>query len=150
MVQKTFYVRSVEELKAKTSDIKEMPGFEDCSQILVLLYVNGYLMSEAGAFVDAVKTQLPQAVVSGISVMTSSSNWDEYGVSASFLLFESSKVSLYTYNSCDYSEQDLIDEFSKVLKETKDAKLVFTYPVYNKIIRHHSGGIAYETDICRC
>lgn len=129
MVQKTFYVRSVEELKARTSDIKEMPGFEDYSQILVLLYVNGYLMSEAGAFVDAVKTQLPQAVVSGISVMTSSSNWDEYGVSASFLLFESSKVSLYTYNSCDYSEQDLIDEFSKVLKETKDAKLVFTYPV---------------------
>ncbi|WP_051217012.1 response regulator [Butyrivibrio fibrisolvens] len=129
MVQKTFYVRSVEELKDRADDIKKMPGFESYSQIVVLLYVNGYLMSEAGVFVDAIRSELSDAVVCGISVMTSNSNWDEYGVSASFLMFESSKAALYTYKSCDYSEQDVIDDFSKVLKETKDAKIVFTYPV---------------------
>lgn len=129
MVQKTFYVKSVDELKDKVKQVKETPVFWRYSQTLVLLYVNGYVMTEAGVFVDAVKELLPNAVVTGISVMTSNSNWDEYGVSASFFLFESSKVSLYTYRSSEYSEQEVIDDFSRVLKETKNVKAVFTYPV---------------------
>ncbi|WP_051538109.1 response regulator [Butyrivibrio proteoclasticus] len=129
MEQRTYFVRDLDELNNCIAEIKELPAFKEAMSVLALMYVNGFNSEEARPYVDGLKRSMPKAVVSGLAVMNSSDKWDENGISISFIFFESSKVDLYTYEASRYSEEEIIDLFTKAINNTPDVRAVLTYPV---------------------
>ena len=129
MLQKTFFVKNTFELMKAFDSIEKLPEYKNASDILALLYVNGFKVTEAKKYLDLVNRRASRVKIAGISVMTSVKDFNKYGISISFLIFESSKADIYVYESDKYSEQEVIDQFSKEIQSTKNAKVVLTYPV---------------------
>ena len=128
MLQKTFFVKNTFELMKVFESIEKLPEYKNASDILALLYVNGFKVSDVKKYVDFINCNASRVKVAGISVMSSVKEFNKYGVSISFLIFESSKADIFIYESSKYNGQEIIDTFSKELEEKENAKIVLTYP----------------------
>ena len=129
MIQKTVFASKLGDLLVAIAQIKRMKEYKSAKSVLVLIYGNGFSKKEGYIYYDTIKTKLPNATVTGISVITSQRDWNGHGASVSFFIFEETDVNVYTYNGNIFNEDDVINHFSKVMDETENLKVVLTYPV---------------------
>ena len=129
MIQKTYFSHNEKELENIINEIKNLDELKSAKGALALFYCNGLSEAEASKYIDIFRNALPQIKISGISVITSRENWNEKGVSLSLLLFESTNVDIYGYDASEYDEDMVIHDFSEKIEQTKDAKVILTYPV---------------------
>ncbi len=127
MLQKTYFFRTTADIKPQLTELKKLPEYVGCSSALVLLFVNGFIMGEAEEYVDAIKQELPNAALAGLSVISSSMNWDENGVTASILLFKESKAEVFTFEST-VPDSEVAERMTQIINDTKDVKAVIAFP----------------------
>ncbi len=99
MLQKTFFVKNTFELMKVFDSIEKLPEYKSASDILALLYVNGFKVTEVKKYLDLLNRRALRVKIAGISVMTSVKEFNKYGISISFLIFESSKADIHVYES---------------------------------------------------
>lgn len=128
MIQKTYFVKTKKEFITRINEVKALEEYSLSSSQLVILLVNGIPKIDAAAYIDIAKESMPLAIITGASVINSSDNWEEMGVTVSFNLFESSKAKLVYYETEDYTAKQIVKDFTKVLEETDNARVVLTYP----------------------
>ena len=129
MIQKTFFVNNLGELLVTIPIIKKMKEYKSAKNVLVLIYGNGFSKREGQIYYDAIKAKLPNAAVACISVITSQRDWNRHGASVSFFLFKDTDVNVYTYDGKIFSEDDIIEQFERVMEDSENLKAVLTYPV---------------------
>ena len=128
MIQKTKFISSNAELDIFAKEITSFKEYSEAQSVLALVYVNSLPKDIAKQFCALLKEKIPKTQISGISVLSSKKRWDLVGVTVSVLIFESTKVDIYEYQSDNYDENRIIDEFIQAVNKTEDAKVVLTYP----------------------
>ena len=132
MIQKTYFAHNIEELSKVIMQVKEAKYLESAKNVLALFYFNGLSKAKAKEYVGAFTRELPDVKVSGISVFTSREDWNENGVSISFMFFDYVDVDIFTYKTNEdncFSLEEIIQDFSKKLGSIGDVKTVLCYPV---------------------
>lgn len=128
MQQRTFFVTDKEELSSVINEIGNSKEYKTASDRLLVIYSNFMSRSETKSYVDIIKSKLPQIKISGISVITSTDKWDKRGLTLSFCLFTDSKADIFAYKCSEYNENEIIEEFSKVLGNIEDPRAVIFFP----------------------
>ncbi|MCR5083577.1 MAG: response regulator [Parasporobacterium sp.] len=128
MIQKTCFIKNIEELHTTIDKIKRLDEYNKASSVVGIVYVNGFTAEETKPYLDILMEMMPETIFCGISVINSTEKWMEDGISLSFLIMEYSKADLYVYKSPDYDKNKMISEFVEKINAKPNVRTVLTYP----------------------
>ncbi len=128
MIQKTCFVKSIDQLKQTINNIKSLEVFDKASAAVGLIYVNGFNANQTQEYLDILKREMPSVIFAGSTVINSSHDWLEKGISLSFLIFESSKADLYVYKTGEQIKEEIVKKFVERINQTPNTRVVLSYP----------------------
>ncbi|MBE5969978.1 MAG: response regulator [Lachnospiraceae bacterium] len=128
MIQKTCFVKNIAQLKETVNNIKRLEAFGKASSVVGLIYVNGFNANQTQEYLDILKREMPSVIFAGSTVINSSHDWLEKGISLSFLIFESSKADLYVYKTGEQIKEEIVKKFVERINQTPNTRVVLSYP----------------------